>query len=381
MDAVYYIQINLICVLILILFRNQIGPRSKRLTTENRIFSLIINTTVLLCVADMIAGIYRGQFYWGARPIIQISNLLYFLAISIISYLWMLYINIKIGKNIKFDKINILQALPLAVLVVIAILNPITEYLFIIDEQNLYVRNFGVYIHWVITWIYLIIPTIQIIFVMRRESNKQKNAEIKPLMYFIIAPVIASIVQMLFYGISTVQVGITLSIVITVLYKHRYQMYTDILTGLNNRYRLNKYLEDHMHNQQDTKLTMCMIDLNNFKEINDMYSHLVGDAALKEAANVLKQFCGQEWPTSFLCRYGGDEFIIVGRVNDEELLKNLKQKIEYAFEKRNKSSDDPYLIEASVGVATGKCDNFNNFETLLMKADQKMYRHKKLGKI
>lgn len=86
-----------------------------------------------------------------------------------------------------------------------------------------------------------------------------------------------------------------------------HQARTDALTGLPNRYSLMGYLESYKGLVPENML-MIMIDVDNFKQLNDQYGHAMGDQALQNIANSLKVIVDQE--QGYLARYGGEEFII-----------------------------------------------------------------------
>lgn len=219
-----------------------------------------------------------------------------------------------------------LWAIPLITFSIVAVSSPITNVLFIIDENNLYIRSAGVYFHWLVTWMYLIFATLQVAHSIYREKNVQKRKEIIPFLYFIIAPTIAGMIQMLFYGVTSSQVGVTISIIIISLIENRNQILTDGLTGLNNRNGLDKYIQNHILSHSDNKLFLFMIDLDNFKQINDKFGHITGDRALVDVAVALKQVCEEAPVRLFVCRYGGDEddFAYLLRMADEAMYDEKK---------------------------------------------------------
>ena len=76
---VYYAEVNMICIFMLALFAWQRRFRSDHASTDNRVFrvfSLMLWVSVLLCAADMVAGICRGRFFRGARTLLVVSNML-----------------------------------------------------------------------------------------------------------------------------------------------------------------------------------------------------------------------------------------------------------------------------------------------------------------
>ena len=83
----------------------------------------------------------------------------------------------------------------------------------------------------------------------------------------------------------------------------------------------------------------------------------------------------------FLCRYGGDEFVILGMDIEEEQLLEIRRQIYAEFAKKNAEEFRPYTLQISIGIACEVCRSYNDFEKLLVKADEAMYEEKENLKI
>lgn len=377
MNIIYYGEINLFCIILLILFRTQLYHKRERFSVSDKVFINMIWATVLLCVSDFAAAVCRGKFFPGAHIVIEILNLIYFESMTLVAFLWLIYVFLKLKIAIRTDKQILIWSIPLIAFTVIALLNPFTNFLFFIDENNLYVRNSGIIFHWLITYSYLAVATIQPIRIIAKEKYAHKRKEIRPLLCFIVAPLIASITQMLFYGITSTQVGITVSIVIYSLLETRNQIFIDNLTDLNNRNGFDRYTEKVLIHHSEEEIFILMMDLNNFKQTNDRFGHIVGDRALSDAADALNRACAKMPEKLFLCRYGGDEFLILGCNCTENDIAYLKELIREELELKNRSNESAYKLDLSTGIARGKCNNFNDIESLIYIADKSMYDEKK----
>uniref|UniRef100_A0A7C3MIE7 Diguanylate cyclase n=1 Tax=Dictyoglomus thermophilum TaxID=14 RepID=A0A7C3MIE7_DICTH len=154
---------------------------------------------------------------------------------------------------------------------------------------------------------------------------------------------------------------------------------TDALTGLYNR-RGFMTLAEHtfsIANRLNKKIIVMFIDLDHMKEINDKYGHQVGDQALIDLANILRETLRQN---DLIARFGGDEFVIMGIIGEENhkeiVLKRLLEKIE----EFNSKQDRPYKISISIGIVTYDPKNPVSLEDLLQKADEIMYEQKRIKK-
>lgn len=377
MRMIYYTEVNAICVIILLLFLSHLRRHSERFSTNRIIFNQLIVTAILLCLSDITACFVSGKSFEGARMIAEISNICYFEGITIISFLWSIYVDVRLTRADAYDKKRLLLiSLPLVAFSLLLLSNPFTGLFFTLDELNVYTRGSLVWLHWVVTWSYLLIPTARTVLAVLAEKNKHKRGEITPLLCFIIAPAAASVIQMCCYGVTITQAGITLSIVMLCLSVQSSQVLTDALTGLNNRRGLNNYIYEYISHRTDLPLTILMLDINGFKQVNDRYGHVMGDMALRDTAEALRRACRERENRLFLCRYGGDEFLIAGINRTADELRSLCEQIHEELSVGNEHRTAPYILKVSIGVATAACENMQQIEEQLRAADKAMYEEK-----
>lgn len=144
----------------------------------------------------------------------------------------------------------------------------------------------------------------------------------------------------------------------------------DRLTGLLDRGSLYRDLQ-HLMNvsaKKNIPLYVLFIDLNNFKAVNDILGHAMGDRVLISIAHEIRN---QTRDIGNVYRYGGDEFIVVIVGLPEEKVHQLARRIEIASEQ----APGGISISASVGVE--KYDGVKNIDEFLERADRKMYNRKK----
>ncbi len=153
----------------------------------------------------------------------------------------------------------------------------------------------------------------------------------------------------------------------------RYLSERDPLTGTYNRRTLEKYFQKNKKicDQKNQSLGVIMLDLNNFKEVNDEYGHHKGDELLVQIASILNKFVEKN---DLVARWGGDEFIILVSNIKENFAANYVQKLQSEIKKQN--TEIFYNVGASVGYAIYPQQG-NSFQKLVQKADAKMYKEKK----
>ncbi len=154
---------------------------------------------------------------------------------------------------------------------------------------------------------------------------------------------------------------------------------TDGLTGLINRREFNHRLDAEIARAKRYRkhLSLALFDIDDFKKINDLYGHPIGDRILKELGQLIKDNVRE---ADIAARYGGEEFALVlpetGQIDAYELLERLRALIErtvYCL------PDTPMTATISVGVAQLDPDHARAYE-LIEKADAALYEAKRQGK-
>ena len=152
----------------------------------------------------------------------------------------------------------------------------------------------------------------------------------------------------------------------------------DALTKLLNKYAGRKQVEDYFdHHTQDVSCAMLMIDLDNFKPVNDRYGHLYGDTVLTQVSRVLKKMFRSQ---DIIARVGGDEFMVFVRgISDKALLESRCRQLIHVFENTFRHLYQEISFSCSVGIALAPA-NGQSYQELFHHADQAMYQAKSLGK-
>jgi diguanylate cyclase (GGDEF)-like protein len=153
--------------------------------------------------------------------------------------------------------------------------------------------------------------------------------------------------------------------------------FIDPLTKVGSR----KYLESHLNSEcsralrYNTKLSIAIIDMDNFKKINDKFGHAVGDKALCKLASCMKK---EKRNSDFIARFGGDEFVVVMPETSKQNAMILLERIRLSIQ-RVEMPDD-FKLSISVGVATREVDRAESPEDILRRSDVALYEAKSSGR-
>jgi len=156
--------------------------------------------------------------------------------------------------------------------------------------------------------------------------------------------------------------------------------YTDYLTGLSNRHNFESQfkLEFERSDRYERPLSCMILDIDDFKRINDAFGHRTGDQVLKQIGTlILNNFRSSD----LKCRYGGEEFVLLIPEADHEVAMTVAEKLRrivcreiFTF------TESPFQVTASVGVATCWRRNFKSASDLIHAADLALIKAKREGK-
>lgn len=363
-----------ILILMLLFFDFGAKPLRKK-TTDDGFFRTIILINVILLLTDMLTWVLNGQTFLGARLLNTVSSCLYFLFQPIICLAWLLYCKYMLTEDLTLIKRRLpLYVIPLVFAAIGSVASGFTPFFFWVDQMNIYGRSKYYPLFFVLCFFYYLYSTFLVVRDMKIDNpgkNKKRNGL---LLFYPIPSAIGAIVQTLFYGISVIWIGSVISLLIIYYNLQNEKVTTDPLTSLNNRKRFNNYLETTLQNTDGQHAYFLLIlDINDFKNINDAFGHLVGDEALIQTAKILGKAVR---PYDFIARIGGDEFAVIGKRPLQEDPSETMENIRQESENFNKSKITPYTLEMSIGSAMFFNGEGKTAEELIVQADNAMYQEK-----
>ncbi len=211
---------------------------------------------------------------------------------------------------------------------------------FTLDENNKYSRTpmVAVFMGFVAVFV------LYSLYDYFKFSRQKGQVRFFPIGVFLIPVTVAYVTQMLFtYGVSLGWPALAIAITGLSLSLQREIAYVDSLTDLLNRAYL---YNSRSYNQMRGAI---LLDLNNFKPINDNFGHAEGDRALQAVAGILQIVAFEYY--GFAVRYAGDEFMIFSREGDMRLLQAAATKINEELERYNSRSRKPYRLSVSMGMS------------------------------
>jgi diguanylate cyclase (GGDEF)-like protein len=189
-------------------------------------------------------------------------------------------------------------------------------------------------------------------------------------MQFFLPVVIGLVIQIMFVGITMIWPGLAIGMTTMIISLQNENIFKDRLTGLMNRFYLDK-IEGEL--KQHQAFGLMMLDMNDFKSINDQYGHSEGDQALIAMGSILRKTV---WVHGTVIRYAGDEFVIILYADREEFMESFKNLINQNIEEYNNRSGKGYRLSVSAGYVIFNLEK-DTMDDIMKLVDQRMYEDKR----
>lgn len=378
--ALIHANIYLLPVIVLFIISLDVKKSLPR-TLNTHFFMVLVWQIIIMMVVEACTWIPDGAAWKGAGIWVWITNILYLMMNTGFAFTWFIYIYSRIpGKEPAAEdrKGMFLFALPMMFHWMIMILTPWTHWVFHVNESNTYVRGPLYGSSYLLAGGYMIFA-IALAFKQRKKvmRTSEKKVCIRLAIYATI-PIGGLLLQLLDYKFWSVWPFTALAILTIYVSMQNGQITTDGLTRLNNRRQLDQYLISRCEADDGKPWCMIILDVDNFKGINDAYGHIAGDQVLCRVAEILKKAYGGT--DAFLARFGGDEFAVVVSCDSPEDAEDRVRIFYDALEEYNRTSKEPYKLALSAGYACYDGRNVNDRHSLMMAADEAMYRKKQQKK-
>ncbi|MDO5380396.1 MAG: sensor domain-containing diguanylate cyclase [Acidaminococcaceae bacterium] len=151
---------------------------------------------------------------------------------------------------------------------------------------------------------------------------------------------------------------------------------TDEMTGVYTKKATERIIDSILCGKLQGNYSFFIIDMDNFKQANDLHGHIFGDYCIREFAEKLKRFCRED---DVIGRIGGDEFVVFGTISDEEGARRKAARLCQKLDTVCEDSGSCWKMSVSIGIALVPQDG-RSFAELYEKADKALYQTKARGK-
>ena len=374
LSSVLYAEVYAVCMIVvgLLLFWS---VRSESRSSSER-WQIRMLTGFLICFsANLLFTLFQAFFggtSWSQSALYTLKSL-YYLTFIVGTYFWCGYAEAELRTGIRNNRlVNLAFMLPFLIPAGMVISNLWTHSFFEIDAAGQYFRH-GMY-HWFMLSLMILTLLCSGRHFARsfRESDPIRKGHMLLTASFPLSLLLAWMISQVGEKLPVICVCIMVELLCLYVGTSKQQISLDKLTQVNNRQNLLTFMEYKLATHE-SRLFLLMLDLDDFKIINDTYGHLEGDNALILVAQALKEACTTYKLRPYIARYGGDEFMVVTEGTREEagvLCDDIQRIIS---EKQDK--DAPYELKVSIGLA--ECYSGMKPDDLIAAADEELYKVKK----
>ncbi|HNW87886.1 MAG TPA: GGDEF domain-containing protein [Candidatus Limiplasma sp.] len=360
--------------------------RQKRLVLPDQIlFHQMLIANIVLLFLDSGTWLLNGQTFQGAYVLNLLCTVCYYLLTPLMSVLYCAFCDVKMNVPLFIRKRLIgLYSVLLPINAVFVLLSIRHGLLFSLGTDNVYRRGSMLWLSFVFSYCLLAVMFARLMAFRRHvRSNADFPAwlpnrhSVRSLLLFPVAPLIGGIVLVLDNQITTVWLATMFSLLIIFVNTQNSEIFTDALTGLFNRRQASIYLWNLLQDGvRRPNLSLTVIDINNFKLVNDLYGHLAGDNALRATAQTLQEVCGDQ---TFCSRYGGDEFVIIIKEGDRAIPEAWLHKINGSLAMYSQAQRISPPLSISAGTAIWS-EGYADADAFFRAADDRLYANKALFK-
>lgn len=364
LQEVFYVNgIGIILILFLVEMRRK---NYSKTTWGERLFDVMLLVTIVTCIAETLSFWLDGKMFFGCIAVSYVLNTVCFAAAGCVGFFWCLYVNYRMFNSLqRIRKMTPFLLIPAVCCLVVCLINLSGNgVLFYIGEDNVYRRGELTIIIYSSLYFYCLYS----IFSARKSKRKGLYVEHFPTAFFVVPSIAGTWLQSLNYGIAAGWTGVTIGLLFTYLELQSLNSLVDTLSGLYNRRYLDNLLE-HLKRNARHSVYGIMIDADEFKKINDVYGHSVGDDAIRMIGQILADAIPEY---AIAIRYAGDEFVILVNTEQENRVRTLMEQIKSDVESFNASGKRPYRLSLSMGYTRFDRNN-NSIEEFMSAMDRNMY--------
>lgn len=349
--SLYYLETNIFCIILLaITFLLSCKDYNKK--TETKSFLNVIIVTIIYCISDICAALFKTQDFNGVRAILYISNIVFIAFPLALIYYWEKFVFYKLYYlGYKRNWVHYLINIVLVIFLVLDCSSPITHFSFSLDSNNIYSRGIGAYLIPFVCFAYLIFITFKTLFLGLKSNYISAREDISSISLFAIPPLIATAFQILFYGCTCAQVGFTISILLVFIQNQMTLISKDKLTGLYNRTEFEDYI--NTVKRTASSMILCLVDIDSFKHVNEISGYTEGDKILQKVAQSITEAALELKKHVFVSRYEKDAFAIVITDCSEDIKTKLEESINKNINKLNES------LQKSTQLSVSTVTNFS----------------------
>ena len=373
MDVYFRIQINIFSLIILGLIFIISYRNFDRKIPLNKSFLMTALGVIVGLFAEAMTCIFNGNPNPSIIILNNILSAITFTMAPIIAYYFFHFIFhlVMSGSKIK-EYVKFLFLIPIVISVILSVLSPFFGFYFSYTADGVYERGTLFLLSSFNTYLFMVAGVLLVLI----NAKKMLKKDFLLILGIGILPILGGIAQSLFYGVLAMWSSAAVAMMFGYIFLDDRMIRLDSLTGAWNRESFYLTYTRRIQLTPEKKFGAIFFDIDNLKMINDNYGHLEGDKAIKMVMNVIFNVLPQG---GNVCRFGGDEFIVLYDCDKQEEMDTILSDIKNTIKQNEQIKAKQYPLECSFGTALYTSD-FTSLDAFLSKLDMLMYQDKNAKK-
>jgi diguanylate cyclase (GGDEF)-like protein len=370
----FYIEAHIACILLIGLIGIKIAKDVNKQFSQMILGNIVVVLIAYYC-AEIFWALVDVGYLGESKSFLYLSNLFTYLLLSVCAYLWYILSEaIQNDKSVENDITRLILSIPVWISGILCVSAYRTGLVYYIDENGKLVGGKLYLILVIVPFSYMIAASVKAFY---RAFNKDKYADRN--IYFMIGmfpltPIVMGALQAKYWRIPMVCYGTVVAVYYVYITMLDNLISLDPLTQINNRHQMFKYLAQKMRNEDPgMSLFVLMVDIDDFRNINETYGRLEGDRALVRVANSIKSACQGPRNRFFVSRYGGDEFVVIAQMAYKAEAVWLSDQIKNNIKRMTQDLGLSYNITVSVGIAQYDYAAPISLKAFISRADLDLY--------
>ncbi|MFP4430897.1 MAG: diguanylate cyclase domain-containing protein [Spirochaetaceae bacterium] len=364
-DINFYAMLLLVAVLAVMHWRRDSSGYATRL------YRRVVFANLVVLVLEVLSWAFDRQPGETNRLLNYAFNWVFISLNPLVPCLWAAYIDYRIFGSPERLKQRIYYSHIIILSTVLMIANFFHPIVFEVSGENVYSRGPGL-------WVILLViygQMLYLVLVAYRNRRRVRDQVLVAIFAIVSAPAVGAAVQLLVFGVFLTWPLMALAITMTYVILETVTASRDYLTGLASRFRADDYIQRLVENR--ASFGLAIIDLDDFKYINDNLGHQAGDQHLKYFAEVLRKVFAD---ARLVGRLGGDEFVAVTRDANLEEMSRYRESLRLALLRSSLSDIRTNLLRFSYGTVVYNGEPGVSWDDLYARADKAMYTDKAINK-
>ncbi|WDV44925.1 GGDEF domain-containing protein [Clostridiaceae bacterium M8S5] len=365
------LDINIFVVVLLTIayFYFNKNKRFDYTSVEHRLMVLFLTLNILIVLLGSLSYLCDTHFITNDVLCMTIYSI-YYAFFWLPFYVCAMFIDYQIHSNLnRNSKLRHVLYIFIIINSILIVINIYTNIIFSYTD-NSFIKGYFYSCYVIANYSILFIAFMEIIY-------KRKN--MFSLLSVVLPPMICIISQVIYDNQSIIWISMAISNFLILFGFQEKNITFDYLTNAFNRRHLDSYLKNKIKTiTPSSTFTGFMVDVDNFKHINDHYGHTRGDEALIAIVKIMRKSFK---PNDFIARYAGDEFVIISEIDSHYDAQNAINMIKYELSIYNDTTNkDSNPLSVSIGYELYTYETKQEANQFIKCIDSKMYHNKKLKK-